>query len=421
MHLRSRENEQQMTVEPESTAAKEILIFLDEQTWIWPFLQRILVKQPNEFLRLPSETPIRPSWERFKGAPRILIHWEAKHRSGGAIVEEILDVAPHFDTADRIVILSTNPTHEDVVYFSELGLRRIIHLRNVSTQLDISAAEILNHIGSPPKKGKTDRIWRKLIMTIDALPGNADPSIIDDLDSKLEDLKKADRDEASARYYDLKAILAFHRKDLIGAKKYWHLAIEKNPKYHRAYNGIVRYLKEVGEFEEAFAILQKMQELNKSSISRFVAMGELRVAVDDDERAEHYFKSALDRDEYSAGALNGLAEIRFRQGDLDESRKLLARSHQAEKTASKLNSLGIEMVKQRKYSQALEHYTKAQYVLPQQEKGPMLFYNIGLCYYRWGREDLAREFLKIALIKEPGYKKARSLLEAISDGAIPAD
>jgi pentatricopeptide repeat protein len=406
-----------MTLDAESTAAKEILIFLDEQTWIWPFLQRTLLKQSTEFLRLPAATPIRSSWDRFKSAPRIIIHWEAKGRSGGAIVEEILDVASNFDTAERIVIISTNPTHEDVVYFSELGLRRIIHLRNISTQLETSAAEILNHIESPPEKNKTERLWRRMIMTVDALTAQTDPSIIDDLDGKLEELKATDRGESTARYYDLKALLAFYRKDLAGAKKLWHLSIEKNPKYHRAFNGMIRYLREVKEFSEAFAIMQKMQELNKASISRLVAMGELRVEVDDDERAEHYFKSALDRDEYSAGALNGLAEIRFRQGDLDESRRLLARSHQAEKTASKLNLMGIEMVKQKKYAPALEHYTKAQYVLPQQEKGPMLFYNIGLCYYRWGREDLAREFLKIALIKEPGYKKARSLLETLGDGA----
>ena len=70
-------------------------------------------------------------------------------------------------------------------------------------------------------------------------------------------------------------------------------------------------------------------------------------------------------------ALNGMAEIRFHQGDLEESRRLLARSQLAYKTAANLNQMGIDMVKKLKYEQALEHYTRAQYVLPQQDKGPL--------------------------------------------------
>ena len=63
--------------------------------------------------------------------------------------------------------------------------------------------------------------------------------------------------------------------------------------------------------------------------------------------------------------------------------------------------------------EACEHYTRAQYVLPHQDKGPLLFYNIGLCYARWGKHKMAQEFLKIALIKEPTYRKAQKLLEQV--------
>ena len=62
-----------------------------------------------------------------------------------------------------------------------------------------------------------------------------------------------------------------------------------------------------------------------------------------------------------------------------------------------------------------DHYTKAQYVLPHQNKGPMLFYNIGLCYFRWHKVDMAKEFLRLALIKEPGYKKASKLLGMVEE------
>src|SRR6185503_18487928 len=107
----------------------ETLVIMDDQTWIWNLVSTHLGFLNLEHVRLPSTVPIRHSWERLKGAGRIVIHWEAKSRSGGAVIEEILDVQPSFDVGDRIVVLTTNPTHEDVVYLAELNVRRIVKLR----------------------------------------------------------------------------------------------------------------------------------------------------------------------------------------------------------------------------------------------------------------------------------------------------
>jgi len=41
---------------------------------------------------------------------------------------------------------------------------------------------------------------------------------------------------------------------------------------------------------------------------------------------------------------------------------------------------------------------------------------VGLCYWRWGRHDVAREFIKLALIKDPAYQKAKVLLARIESG-----
>jgi Tfp pilus assembly protein PilF len=75
-------------------------------------------------------------------------------------------------------------------------------------------------------------------------------------------------------------------------------------------------------------------------------------------------------------------------------------------------------VRQGKYREALTHYSHAQYVLPQQDKSPLLFYNMGLCFARWGRPHTASEFLRIALIKQPEFKKAQQLLSRLESKAI---
>jgi tetratricopeptide (TPR) repeat protein len=395
---------------PKPDRFNEILVVLDDQSWIWQLVSSHLGFLNLAHVRLPSNVPVRQSWDRLKNAQRIVVHWEAKQRSGGAVIEEILDVQPNFDVADRIIVLTTNPTHEDVVYFSELGVRRIIRLRNRDKELQQSGRELDMHLTAESEKDKQEQAWRKLLYVLDTLPDDVPADTLARVEASVRKLKP---DEYTARYLDAIAKINMLKDNDDAAMRGWHQALDKNPNYYRAYHNMILFFRKRGRPQEALALMQKMHELNKSNVSRLVGMGEIQMQVGDEPKAEFYFKSALDRDQYCSGALNGLAEIRFHQGDLEESRRLLARSHLAYKAAAKLNLTGIDLVKKNKYTEALDHYTRAQYVLPQQDKGPLLFYNIGLCYSRWGKREMAREFLKIALIKEPNYKKARRLLEQV--------
>lgn len=383
---------------------------MDDQTWIWSLVKSCMEQTKLSYVRVPSHSPFRQSWNRFKHANRMVIHWEAKGRPGGAIVEEIADVAPRYDIGENIIILTTNPTHEDVVYFSELGIKRIILLRNRDRDRQHAFDELATHLTSSVGRDHKEKVWLKVLRAIDTLPPEPPETIVDKLEKTIQRL----RDQTpSARYLDAMATISFFRGDDKEATRRWHAALDRNPNYYRTYHNLIRFHRIRGRLDEAMALMQKMQELNKANIARLVGMGELQMQLADDERAEFYFKSALDRDGQCAGALNGLAEIRFHQGDLEESRQLLAKSHLAYKAAANLNRLGIEMVRHAKYKEALEHYTRAQYVLPQQDKGPLLFYNIGLCYARWERYKMAAEFLRISLIKEPKYKKAQKLLDSV--------
>jgi tetratricopeptide (TPR) repeat protein len=399
--------------EVETKKFREILAIMDDQSWIWTLVSSHLSTLMLDHVRLPSNVPIRGSWDRFRNAARIIVHWEAKQRSGGAMIEEILDVQPSFDVGERVIVLTTNPTHEDVVYFSELGVRRIIAIRNREKELLQAGRELDMHVTSSHERDAREQAWHKLLYVLDTLPDEGVPS--DSLAKLEENVRRLKPTEYTARYLDALATMLMLRSDDDAALRHWYMALEKNPNYYRTYHNLIKFHRRRGRNNEALKLMQKMHELNKSNISRLVGMGEIQLAVGDHEKAEFYFRSAIDRDQYCSGALNGLAEIRFHQGKLEESRQLLARSHLAYKAAQRFNLQGIELVRQSRYEHALDHYTKAQYVLPQQDKGPLLFYNIGLCYSRWGRLDMARRFLKVAIIKEPNYKKARKLLDVVEE------
>lgn len=392
---------------------QEIIAIMDDQTWIWSFVSLQLSGMNLEHLRLPSDIPIRGSWERFKDAALMIIHWESKLRSGGAIVEEILDIQPNFDVGERIIVVTTNPTHEDVVYFSELGVRNIITLRNRDKELTKATHDFEALVRAQGKHDRTEQAWRELLHEIDTLPLG---EVTEERLSKLEaDILRLRPNEDSARYLDAVASLMALRQNHEAAVRYWHDAFDKNPNYYRTYNNLIKFYRLRGNHVDAMKLMQKMHELNKSNIARLVGMGETQMALGDVKKAEFYFQTALDRDRYSSGALNGLAEIRFHEGKFEESRQLLARSNLAFKAAQRLNQQGIDLVRKERYEAALEHYTNAQFVLPQQEKGPLLFYNIGLCYSRWGKLDMAQRFLQIALIKDPTYQKAQKLLAVVEE------
>ncbi len=404
------EDKNQATLsEPKFT---EALVIADEQNWIWTFATQGLTQANIKHVRVPANSPIRQSWDRFRAAPFIVIHWETRSRSGGAVIEEILDVQPNFDVGTKVIVLTANPTHEDVVYFNELGVRAIIRLRNRDKDLATSTKEFIDYLTQKVQVDPNEKLWRKLQYTLDTLPDTVGEDVILKLEAALAKLRT---EHLTARYLDAAAQITALRQNDVGAVKGWYAALERNPNYYRSYQNLITFYRKKGRHTDAMALMQKMHELNKQKVSRLVAMGEIQMQNKDQIKAEFYFNSALSRDAYCSGALNGLAEIKFLQGDLEHSRRLLAKSSLAYKTAAILNQEGIELVKKEKFPDALDHYTKAQYVLPQQDKGPLLFYNIALCYARWGKIGLAMDFVKIALVKEPRYKKAQKLLTQLTE------
>lgn len=401
---------------PVSKPFSELLVISDDRSWIWATISDALSQAKYDFVRLPSNTPIRPSWQRFEKTARIIILWENTHRTGGAIVEEILDVDPMFDVSERIIVVTYNPTREDIVYINELGILRVVKMRNRPADREQATQELLRHVATPAARNSIEKFWQSTQATIDrgGLHGKADH--IEALEQDIRNfMSKFPNEKRTAKYLDAMASLAAMRGDAAKALEFWEFALSANPNFFRALNNLVNFHISRKDHNAAFSLLQRIHEHNRANIMRMVKMGNIKRDQGESERAEHYYKLALERDQFCSGALNGMAELMFLRGQLEDSRQLIAKSHLAEQLATRLNRMGIEMVQKKAYAPALEHYTKAQYVLPQQEKGPMLFYNIGLCYAKWSKYSKAAEFLRIALIKDPSYQKASELLQKVEE------
>ncbi len=419
------ERNQQSTATAQEVATtrrfKDALVIMDENTWLGEMACTSLKSLQVPFTQVASNILMRQSWSRFHDSPFMIVHWENKLRSGGAIIEEILEIDRRYDAANKIIIITTNPIHEDVVFFSELGIRRVIRARPRDQEIQTSSEELKKHIHeilNPQTKPAMDDLWRKVLVAIDMLPVDPPEAVLLKIEQSILKLS-GPTTTPSARQLEATAAVKSRRGEITEAIKMLHTAIEINPNYFRSWNSLIAIFRQQGQHKSAYDLMQKMQLQNRSSVKRLVAMGEEQLALNDIDKAEAYFKSALDKDAYSGLALNGLGEVKFWQNELSESRLLLAKSPIAYQFAAKLNKKGIELVTGGAFEAGMKHYSKAQFILPQQDKGPQLLYNIALCYAKWGRLNMAEEFLVLAIIKEPNYKKAIRLIEQIRSRPQP--
>ena len=398
----------------------ECLIISDAHPWLNTMIQNAMTESKLKCVRFTSNIQLRNSFNRFEKAPFIVIHWEGVDRKGGAIIEEIKELDQNFDIENRILVITTNPTHEDVYYFNELGVTSIISaikksaacIKSIQSEI-CSALKKKQEFLKVRQPSRHTNIWQTIHSKLDSLPDDASSGDIDAIASQIKLALRAQNNKVNATYLDALARVAHARRQIKKAQELWEQALELNPNHVRSYHNLPNFFEKEKEYQQALALMHRLNKLNKNSITRTVKMGEVHRRLKQPNKAEHYFKLALEKDQFCSRALNGLAELRFDQGNLQEARDLLERSHFPDKTASYLNARGISLVQKKKFAEALEVYKNAQFVLPTQEKGPLLFFNIGLCYSRWGKLDLAKEYLKLALIKQPDYTKATRLLERI--------
>lgn len=394
--------------------SRKVIVICDDKTWISDFIQRGLREGGYSCeMGFQSDVVVKEHAELFAQAELIIALWETQFRSVEGIMEELRELMPSYPFAEKVIAMSTNDSHDVTVFQNDLGIHKMIKLRNRKDHLAKARSTFSQwlKIGNPLKG--IEKAWHNLYRFTAAVdlegPKDSEVAKLDDALAKV----LSHIGTPNARYLDLFGVLQYMRHNYEQAVENWEAAIEREPNFLEPYNHLVTHHMIRGSKDRAIALSQKLQAINRKGLSSLVTLGSIYEAIGDDPRAEHYYKLALAKDEHLSSAINGLASVKFRQGQLEQSRSLLARSQQSTRMASELNRHGIMLVKKGFFEQALGHYSKAQYVLPTHDKGPMLFYNMGLCCSKWGKSQEAEQFLRIALIKDPSYHKAQELINRL--------
>ena len=193
-------------------------------------------------------------------------------------------------------------------------------------------------------------------------------------------------------------------------------ALEAYMEAHRNAPVFIEPLKRLASFFEEkdmsahLDYLMKLDKLSPLNAERKRDIGSVHFRQGNEDKAENFFDQALDCADREASGL--IENIAWSIADLVAekspglSEKYLEKILQAK--ASRLsradlttfNRLGIVLKKQGKWEKAIEHYTKALTVAPDDEG---LYYNIGMAYFDGGDNQAATKHFDQALRLNPGF------------------
>ncbi|MFK7872640.1 MAG: tetratricopeptide repeat protein [Oligoflexales bacterium] len=382
------------------------IVITDDRKRLWKWIDNTLHELGIRKFRLPSTFRVPESEDLIEKSPYLFIHWES-NRLGGSLIEEILEQHPHQDL-DQIIVLTTSPTKEDVIYFSELCLKNIIHIRWLDTHLLHAKKQISKIINK--HNDQQNPYDQNLLQKIKKHFQNPKKENTDTLLLDLEDKLLQSSPKQTASVLDFKACEMWLKEQPLEAYEAWEKAHEQNPQYPHTLEHQFLAFKQKCNYKMARHTLKKLHQLNKNKASRWLDLGSTHLEQENLQKAEGCFLEAMQRDPHNQKFALTFANLKFLEGEYEVAKKFAAKATSTQELASLLNSQGIQMVRRGEYEAATKHYEKALLVLKNDQKSASIFYNLSLCLYRQGHYEDAAALAQVSLIKEPDHTKALRLL-----------
>jgi tetratricopeptide (TPR) repeat protein len=315
----------------------------------------------------------------------------------------------------RTVAVGRHITREDAVFLAEYHCKLVFPLPEKASQWEAEGIEFVKRLlkvhDSESDRARTPeelaiQRFRQLLSCWERISDEAKMEATEGLLRALGD---------SSRYAELVAQKCLKEHDTLGAEQWLRRSISKNPNYLHALQMLADLHMQTGHHADALPLLEKLKANNQRNFHRLTKIGKCHFALGEYAKAEKAFSDALAIDEFYPEAREELGKVKCVLGDYTSAKTLLSRSNNGRKLATFLNAVGIRLVEQRRFPESIEHYKKAQYVLPGNDSSHLLFFNIGLAYAKWGKITEAVKYIRLALIREPCYDRAATLLKSLQE------
>ena len=175
------------------------------------------------------------------------------------------------------------------------------------------------------------------------------------------------------------------------------------------YDERAHQLYDEGNFDEALAILREGLALYPNAVELHVGVGYARLARDEFAWARRSFEEALVLDPEHEDGLAGLGETLLRFGQTDGAKRLFShvRALGYDDDIELMQQIGRALFREDEFEEALEYFDVALHRTPDSAEAVAL---VGYTQHRLGRDDIAIESLRRALILDEGFSEARIYL-----------
>jgi len=233
-----------------------------------------------------------------------------------------------------------------------------------------------------------------------------------------EDLKKKVTNSraslAHIEYLEGKIFLA--KKDYKTAENRFKKAVEKEPDNLAAYVALAEIYAKEKRFDEAIQEYEGVIAKNPKYLAGYMALGTIYDRKGDDQRAQAYYRKALNINNSFGPAANNLAwNLAERGGNIDEALTFAQKAkEQLPDSSAVMDTLGYIYYLKGSYLNAV---TEFQDSLARDPENPVINFHMGLAQYKNNDKAKAKDYFEKALELDPNFKEAdeaRRLLKEIS-------
>jgi tetratricopeptide (TPR) repeat protein len=184
----------------------------------------------------------------------------------------------------------------------------------------------------------------------------------------------------------------------------WQDAAKKAPRDSRVHHNLGVYFQKRGNLQRArahFEVALRYRNYHRQggeSLTQ-VNLGNLYRDLNDEAKAEKFYRAALESDPNQYHALIGLATLYERRGDQEQAYQSLMRGFSINPNDPMVNiDLGLSCLRAQQPDQALEHFKNA---VKEGQVDPRVLLYLGMTYKQKGRLGLATIYLRKALELNP--------------------
>ena len=332
----------------------------------------------------------------------LILSWELVGMSGLVLLQKIKSMPQFHNTP--FLIFSEILKETDIALAKEFGATNYLLKPFTKESVSAEIRKILEN------ENKADPLTKKLNEAFEFFTrGNLNQAItiIEDSLKTMKGDPSLAKSEMIVQALCLQADI-FAYTDTGRAEDSYKEALALNSNSFLALNGMGKIYFKTQRIKEAIEIFEKLNKLAPLNIERVLALGESYLREDKFDKAKSLFSQVNDIDPSNPKASEGLGKVAFHEGDLETAKRFFKESGKGNALAAYFNSLGVLLVSQEKYADAVVLYKNAISVMPSTDLNHFLEFNIALSLKKSGQFGAAAEGFAKSFLLNNDYTKAYS-------------